>query len=357
MNKKIIIPIVGAALLSGSLLGFDTMNQSNAYNNVNSKLEQGAKSEQTPMQKAQDKLIELTGNTYTLIQGTTGKNTIHFKRESVKDDIIAYKADGKLETISMKINYEDLNGGKYQTKLKETWQALFPREEPKYVNISESIYYEGTISSNALQNKQIYMQENGKAYGIDYAPGEATASLQEEATQVLSRLTDGKIKQGANLDRMYVREGKPNVYQYKYKSKTMNVSFAIEEQTLELLQADVYLKDGKGVDNYEEFQKRENEKSAELKKLTLDTLLKNAMKDAKKMLNLDLKGYKGAAGTNAWDEDYMTFTKEGAPSVTARFNQDGSFSSFTVDKYNQTIDFYGMTIAGPPNEELKLILD
>jgi len=357
MNKKIIFPIVGAALLSGSLLGFDTTNQTNAYNNVNTNIKQSAALEQTPMQKAQDKLRELTGNTYTLIQGVIGKDAIHFKRDSVKDDIIAYKANGKLETIGIKINYEDLNGGKYQAKLKETWETLFPGEEPKYVNISESIYYEGTISSNALQNKQIYMQENGKVYGIDYAPGEAPASLQEEAAEVLSRLTDGKIKQGAKLDRMYVRDGKPNVYQYKYKTKTMNVSFAIEEQTLELLQADVYLKDGKGVDNYGEFQKRENEKSAELKKLTLDTLLENAVKDAKKMMDLDLKGYKGTIGANAWDEDYMTFTKEGAPSVTGRFNKDGSFSSFTVDKYNQTIDFYGMTIAGPPNEELKLILD
>lgn len=357
MNKKIIFPIVGAALLSGSLLGFDTPNQSNAYNNVNSNIEQGAKSEQTPMQKAQDKLKELTGNTYTLIQGTTTKDTIHFKREKIKDDIIAYNANGKLETISIKTNYEDLNGGKYQTKLKETWEVLFPGEEPKYVNISESIYYEGTISSNAMQNKQMYMQENGNIYGVNYAPDEAPASVQKKAAQVFSKLTDGKVKQGAELDRMYVRDGKPNVYQYKYKSKTMDVIFAVEEQTLELLQADVYHKDGKGVDNYEEFQKREEEKSAKMKKLTLDTLMKNAMKDAKNMLDLDLKGYKGARGTNAWDEDHMTFTKEGAPSVTARFNKDGSFSSFTIDKYNQTIDFYGMTIAGPPNEELKLLID
>ncbi|MNJ64431.1 hypothetical protein D3C77_603800 [compost metagenome] len=156
---------------------------------------------------------------------------------------------------------------------------------------------------------------------------------------------------------MYVSDGKPNVYQYKYKSKTMNVIFAIEEQTLELFQADVYHSDGKSVDSYEEFQKRENEKSAKIKKLTLDTLMKNAMRDAKNMLDLDLEGYKGARGTNAWDEDYMTFTKEGAPSVTARFNKDGSFSSFIIDKYNQSIDFYGMTIQGPPNEEVKLLID
>ncbi|WP_339275394.1 hypothetical protein MKY59_30840 [Paenibacillus sp. FSL W8-0426] len=357
MNKKIIFPIIGAALLSGSLLGFDTSNQSNAYNNVNSNIEQGAKSEQTPMQKAQDKLKELTGNTYTLIQGTATKDAIQFKRENFKDDIIAYNMNGKLETFSIKINYEDLNGGKYQTKLKETWKALFPGEEPKYVNISESIYYEGTISSNAMQNKQIYMQENGDVYGVNYAPDNAPASVQKKADQVFSKLTDGNVEQGAKLDRMYVLDGKPNVYQYKYKSKTMNVSFAIEEQTLELLQVDVHHTDGKGVDSYEEFQEREKEKSTEMKKLTLDTLMKNAMKDAKTMLDLDLKGYKGERSADAWDEDYMTFTKEGAPSVTARFNKDGSFSSFTIDKYNQEIDFYGMTIAGPPNEELKLLID
>ncbi|OOC57571.1 hypothetical protein [Paenibacillus ihbetae] len=357
MNKKIIFPIIGAALLSGSLLGYDTTIQANSHNNENVNIKQNAKSEQTLMQKAQDKLKELTGNTYTLIQGTAAKESIHLKRENFKDDIIAYKANGKLETISIKINYEDLNGGKYQTKLKESWEALFPGEEPKYVNISESIYYVGTISSNAMQNKQIYMQENGEAYGVNYAPDDAPASVQKEADLVLSKLTDGKVKQGAKLDRMYVLDGKPNVYQYKYKSKTMNVSFAIEEQTLELLQADVNHTDGKGVDDYEEFQKREKEDSEKIKKLTLDTLMKNAVKDAKTMLNLDLKGYKAARGANAWDEDYMTFTKEGAPSVTARYNKDGSFSSFTIDKYNQTIDFYGMTIAGPPNEEPKLLVD
>jgi ribosomal protein L5 len=357
MNKKIIFPILGVALLSGSLLGYQSLVQADAPNNVNINVSQDIKLDQKLMQTAQDKLKELTGNTYTLIQGTATKDSIHLKRENFKDDIIAYKANGKLETISIKINYEDLNGGKYQTKLKETWAALFPGEEPKYVNISESIYYVGTISSNAMQNKQIYMQENGEAYGVNYAPDDAPASVQKEADLVLSKLTDGKVKQGTELNRMFVRDGKPNVYQYKYKSEAMEVSFAIEEQTLELLQADVNHTDGKGVDSYEEFQEREKEKSAKIKKLTLDTLMKNAMKDAKTMLDLDLKGYKGARGANAWDEDYMTFTKEGAPSVSARFNKDGSFRSFTIDKYDQEIDFYGMTIVGPPNEELKLLID
>ncbi|WP_427180581.1 hypothetical protein [Paenibacillus sp. TC-CSREp1] len=357
MNKKIIFPIVGAALLSGSLLGFDTSNQSNAYNNVSSNFKQGAKSEQTPMQKAQDKLKELTGNTYTLIQGTAMEGFVGFKRENFKYDIITYKKNGELDDIGIKVNYEDLNGGKYQNKLKETWEALFPGEEPKYVGISESIYYEGTISSNAAQNKQIYMQENGNIYGVNYAPDEAPASVQKKATEVFSKLTNGKVKQGAELDRMYVRDGKPDVYQYKYKSKTMDVIFAIEEQSLELLQTYVYHSDGKGVDSYEEFQKRENEKSAEMKKLTLDTLMKNAVKDAKTMLDLDLKGYKGARSANTWDEDLMTFTKEGAPSVSARFNKDGSFNSFTLHKYDQKIEFYEMTIQGPPNEELKLLID
>ncbi|GIO85568.1 hypothetical protein J25TS5_25000 [Paenibacillus faecis] len=357
MNKKIIFPILGVALLSGSLLGYQSLVQADAPNNVNINVSQNIKLDQKLVQTAQDKLKELTGNTYTLIQGTATKDSIHLKRENFKDDIIAYKADGKLETISIKINYEDLNGGKYQTKLKETWAALFPGEEPKYVNISESIYSVGTISSNAKQNKQIYMQENGGAYGVNYAPDDAPASVQKKAAQALPKLTDGKVKQGAKLDRMFVRDGKPNVYRYKYKSEAIEVSFAIEEQTLELLQADVYRTAGKGVDSYEEFQKQEKEKSAKMKKLTLDTLMENAVKDAKAMLDLDLKGYKGARGTNAWDEDYMTFTKEGAPSVTARFDKDGSFSSFTIDKYNQTIDFYGMTIAGPPNEELKLLID
>ncbi|WP_028591409.1 hypothetical protein [Paenibacillus massiliensis] len=357
MKKKKKFPILGVALLSGGLLGYQTLVQADAPNNVNVNVSQGVKLDQKLIQQAQDKLKELTGNTYTLIQGTATKDSIHFKRESFKDDIIEYKTNGKLETIIIKINYEDLKGGKYQTKLKETWEALFPGEEPKYVSISESIYSVGTISSNAMQNKQIYMQENGEIYGVNYAPGDASASVQQKAAQVLSKLTDGKVKQGAKLDRVFVREGKPNIYRYKYKSEAMKVSFVIEEQTLELLQADVYHTDGKGVDSYEEFQKREKEKEAKIEKLTLDTLMKNAMKDAKNMLDLDLEGYKGARATNAWDKDYMTFTKEGSPSVTARFDKDGSFNSFTIHKYNQNIDFYGMTIAGPPNEELKVLID
>ncbi|CAI6079928.1 hypothetical protein PAECIP112173_02748 [Paenibacillus sp. JJ-100] len=356
MNKKIMIPIVGAALLSGSLLGYNTTTQANSSNNVNSSVEQGAKSEQTLMQKAQAKVKELTGNTYTLIQGTTTKDSIHFNRENF-NDIIAYKANGELEHISIKINYEDLKGGKYQTKLKETWDALFPGEEPKFVNISESAFYTGTFSSNAMQNKQIFMKENVHVYGVDYAPDDAPTSVQKKADEVFSKFTDGKVKQGAKLDRVYVSEGQPNVYQYKYKSKAVDVTFAIEEQTMEVLQAYVHHSDGTSVNNYEEFQAREKEKSATIKKLTLDTLMKNAMRDAKYMLNLDLKGYKGERGTNPWDEDSMTFTKEGAPSVTASFNKDGSFRSFVVDKYGQDMNFYGNTIVGPANEELKLLID
>ncbi|RAR43710.1 hypothetical protein [Paenibacillus sp. MDMC362] len=357
MNKKNIFSIIGAALLSGSLLGYDTPIQANSHNNENVYIKQDAKSEQTLMQKAQDKLKELTGNTYTLIQGTAAKESIHLKRENFKDDIIAYKANGKLETISIKINYEDLNGGKYQTKLKESWEALFPGEAPKYVSISESNYSVGTISSNAKQNKQVYMTEKEQAHGVNYAPDDAPVSVEKKAAQALSKLTNGKVKQGAKLDRVFVRDGKPNVYQYKYKSKTMNASFAIEEKTLELLQAGVYQSNGKSIDNYKEFQKNEKEKDAKIKKLTLDTLMKNAVKDAKTMLNLDLKGYKGARGTNAWDKDQMTFTKKGAPTVIATVDADGSFNEFIVEKYGQHLSFGGNTIVGPANEGPKLLIN
>ncbi|MFP4975168.1 hypothetical protein ACE6ED_07150 [Paenibacillus sp. CN-4] len=358
MNKKVILPILGVTLLSGSLLGYQTLVQASASNNVNKSISQEIKLDENQklMQQAQDKLKELTGNTYTLIPGTAMKDVMSFKRENFKYDIISYK-NGKPENIGININYEDLNGGKYQTKLKETWAALFPGEEPKYVNISESIYYVGTISSNAMQNKQIYMQENGGVYGVNYAPDDVPANVEKTAAQVISKLTNGKVKTGAKLDRVYVREGKPDVYQYKYQSKTVKVSFAIEDQTLELIQADVSQTDGQGVDNYEDFQKREETKEAKMKKLTLDTLMKNAVSDAKTMLNFDLKGYKGAQGTNAWDADHMTFTKDGAPSVTAKYEADGSFTSFTIEKYDQIIDFYGMTIVGSPNEEPKLLIE
>ncbi|GGH65567.1 hypothetical protein GCM10008014_45070 [Paenibacillus silvae] len=356
MNKKIIFPIVGAALLSGSLLGFDTSNQFNAYNNVNLNIKQGAKSEQTPMQKAQDKLKELTGNTYTLIQGTAMEGFVGFKRENFKYDIITYKKNGKLDNIGIAVNYEDLNGGKYQSKLKETWEALFPGEEPKYVSISESIYRVGTISSNAKQNKQIYTEDSGSVHGVNYAPDDAPASVQKQAVQVLSKLTNGKIKKGEKLDRVFVLDGKPNVYQYMYKSKTMDVSFAIEDQTLELLQASVQ-SNGEGIDNYNEFKKKEKAKDAKLKKLTLDVLMKNAMKDAKTMINFDLKGYKGARGTNAWDKDQMTFTKKGAPIVIATMNADGSFNSFIIEKNGQHLSFGGNTIVGPANEQPKILMN
>lgn len=357
MNKKKIFPIIGVALLSGSLLGCQTPVQADAPNKVNINASQDVKLEEKLMQQAQDKLKELTGNTYTLIQGTAMKDIVSFKRENFKDDIITYKKNGKLENIGININYEDLNGGKYQTKLKETWEALFPGETPKYVSISESIYLVGTISSNAKQNKQVYMEENGEVHGVNYAPDAAPASVQKTAAQVLSKLTDGKVKQGAKLDRVFVLDGKPNVYQYKYKSKTMDVSFAIEDQTLELLQAGVHHSNGKSIDNYEEFQKKEKAKDAKIKKLTLDTLMKNAMRDAKTMLNLDLKGYKGARGTNAWDKDQMTFTKKGAPTVIATVDTDGSFNDFIVEKYGQHLSFGGNTIVGPANEEPKILIN
>ncbi|MEK5165522.1 hypothetical protein NYE69_24690 [Paenibacillus sp. FSL R5-0527] len=356
MNKKKIFPMVGVALLSGSLLGCQTPVQA-APNTANINASQDVKLDQKLMQQAQDKLKELTGNTYTLIQGTAMKDIVSFKRENFKDDIITYKKNGKLENIGININYEDLNGGKYQTKLKETWEALFPGEEPKYVSISESIYSVGTISSNAKQNKQVYVEENGEVHGVNYAPDAAPASVQKKAAQVLSKLTNGKVKQGAKLDRVFVLDGKPNVYHYKYKSKTMDVSFAIEDQTLELLQAGVHQSNGKSIDNYEDFQKKEKAKDAKIKKLTLDTLMKNAMRDAKTMLNLDLKGYKGARGTNAWDKDQMTFTKKGAPTVIATVDADGSFNDFIVEKYGQHLSFGGNTIVGPANEEPKLLIN
>ncbi|HFL3236650.1 TPA: hypothetical protein ACG3KH_004084 [Clostridioides difficile] len=355
MNKKKIFPILGVALLSGSLLGCQTPVQADSPNKVNINASQDVKVDQKLMQQAQDKLKELTGNTYKLVQGTAMKDFVNFKRENFKYDTISYKKNGKLENISIKINYEELNGGKYQTKLKETWEALFPGETPKYVDISESTYYVGTISSNAKQNKQVYMEDNGELHGVNYAPDDAPASVQKKAAQVLSKLTNGKVKKGEKLDRVFVLDGKPNVYQYKYNSKTMDVSFAIEEQTLELLQAGVHHSDGKSIDNYEEFQKKEKAKDAKIKNLTLDTLMKNAVKDAKTMLNLDLKGYKGARGTNAWDKDQMTFTKKGAPTVIATMNADGSFNSFIVEKYGQHLSFGGNTIVGPANEQPKVL--
>ncbi|WP_238651413.1 hypothetical protein [Paenibacillus piscarius] len=356
MNKKVILPILGVTLLSGGMLGYQTLAQADASNNAKTHVSQAVQPERNLMQRAQDKLKELTGNTYTLIPGTAMKDVVSFKRENFKYDMISY-TNGKPETIGININYEDLNGGKYQARLEEAWKTLFPGEDPHYVNITESIYRVGTISANAKQNKQVYMEENKQAYGVNYAPEAAPPSVEKTAAQAVSKLTHGKIKTGAKLDRVYIREGKPDVYQYKYNSQAVQVSFAIEDQTLELLQVDVHPMDGQGVDNYEDFQKREQAKEAMIKKLTVDTLMKNAMSDAQTMLNLDLKGYQGAIGTNTWDADYMNFTKEGAPSVTGRYEADGAFTSFTVDKYDQSIDYYGMTIVGAPNEEPKLLIE
>ncbi|MFP4975169.1 hypothetical protein ACE6ED_07155 [Paenibacillus sp. CN-4] len=343
MNRKIIVPILGVALLSGSLLGCQAYVQANASNKVNTNASQGVKSDQKLMQQAQDKLKELTGNTYTLIPGTAMKDVVNFKRENFKYDIISYQKSGKLENIGININYEDLNGGKYQAKLEKAWKALFPAENPKYVNISESIYSVGTISANAKQNKQVYMKESEQAYGVNYAPDAAPASVQKKAAQVISKLTNGKVKTGAKLDRVFIREGKPDVYRYRYKSNSVNASFAIEEQTLQLLQASVH--------------QQEKAKGATSKQLTLDTLMKNAVKDAKMMIDFDLKGYKGARGTNAWDKDEMTFTKKGAPTVTATVNTDGSFNDFIVEKYGQYLTFSENTIVGPANEEPKVLIN
>lgn len=342
MNKKIIFPMLGVALLSGSLLGCQTPVQADSPNPVNIKASQDVKLDQKLMQQAQDKLKELTGNTYTLIEGTAMKGFVGFKREDFKDDTITYKENGKLDKIGIKINYEDLNGGKYQTELKETWEALFPGEAPKYVSISESIYLVGTISSNAKQNKQVYMKKDEQAYGVNYAPNDAPASVEKKAAQVLSKLTNGTVKKGAKLDRVFVRDSKSNVYKYKYKSKSVYASFAIEEKTLELLQAGVHYSNGK---------------DAKTEKLTSDTLMKNAMRDAKTMINFDLKGYKGARGTNAWDNDQMTFTKKGAPTVTATVDAAGSFNDFIVEKYGQYLPFDENTIVGAPNEEPKLLIN
>ncbi|WP_342553511.1 hypothetical protein [Paenibacillus sp. FSL R7-0652] len=356
MNRKKIFPMIGVALLSGSLLGCQAPVQADSANKVNINASQHVKADQKLMQQAQDKLKELTGNTYKLIQGKAMKDFVSFKRENFKYDTISYRTNGKLDDIGITINYEDLNGGKYQSKLKEAWETLFPGEEPKYVSISESIYRVGTISSNAKQNKQVYMEENGDVHGVNYTPDNAPASVQKQAAQVLSKLTNGKVKKGEKLDRVFVLDGKPSVYQYKFKSKTMDVSFAIEDQTLEVLQAGVQ-SNGKGIDDYNEFQKKEKAKDAKLKKLTLDTLMKNAVKDAKAMINFDLKGYKGARGTNAWDKDQMTFTKQGAPTVLATMNADGSFNSFIVEKNGQHLSFGGNTIVGPANEQPKILIN
>ncbi|WP_238651412.1 hypothetical protein [Paenibacillus piscarius] len=341
MNSKIIVPILGIALLSGGLLGCQAPDQANASSNkVNASSSQEIKPEQKLMEQAQDKLKELTGNTYTLVPGTAAEGVVNFKRENFKYDMISYK-NGKPDNIGININYEDLNGGKYQAKLESAWKALFPGEGPKYVNISESIYRVGTISANAKQNKQVYMKENEQAYGVNYAPDAAPASVQKKSAQVLSKLTNGKVKAGAKLDRVFIREGKPKVYRYKYKSNAVNASFAIEEQTLQILQAGL----------------EQHAKAAKAKQLTPDALMKNAMKDAKTMIELDLKGYKGARGANAWDKNEMTFTKKGAPTVTATVNTDGSFNDFIVEKYGQYLSFTENTIVGAPNEEPKLLIN
>ncbi|CAI6079932.1 hypothetical protein PAECIP112173_02749 [Paenibacillus sp. JJ-100] len=358
MNKKRILPIIGVTLLSGSLLGCQTPVQADASNPVNIKASQDVKPDQKLMQQAQNKLKELTGNTYTLTQGTGMKGFVNFQREGFKKDSISYKeANGKLDSLNININYEDLNGGKYQTKLKETWKALFPGEEPKHVDISESIYRVGTISSNAKQNKQVFMEDNGKVFGVNYAPDKAPASVQKKATQVISNLTNGKIKKGEKLDRVFVVDGKPNVYKYKYTSKTMTVTFAIEDETLELLHTGAFDSSGKSVASYDEFQKKEKSKDEKIKKLTLDTLTKNATRDAKKMLNLDLKGYKGTRGTNAWDNNILTFTKKGAPTVTATVDSNGSFTEFTVEKYGLQLSYGGLVIVGAPNEDPKILIN
>ncbi|WP_238651414.1 hypothetical protein [Paenibacillus piscarius] len=236
------------------------------------------------------------------------------------ETIYARGLDGSKSFHTGLIRFDDIEDQAFKSQLQQAWTEIFSQGE----EIEEVIIYEYKADTYHIEarneNRSAEFDQGQWTYakqtiGESQVPGAAKAA----ADQAFHRV--GELKQGTrSVSQMVLRPDQQPVYKFVYETNQGSVLIDVQQETNQITRVLAFplsdhldkLKDKK---KYDDLVKR-------TQAIKLDTLQKEAVKQAKAWMKLDLADYN--VSRDEFRFDTLIFTKAGAPAVTALFTSKGT---------------------------------
>ena len=176
---------------------------------------------------AQNKLKEITGNTYSFSKAEPFGNDVAFEIEGQSYSQVIVDAEGTVNFISAQFKYKDLQNAKFKKELKDAWKKAFPKNSQEldivivnYMNSeglkvntgndADQLHKKDTKDREAIENKI-------KSYTLDQLLKTAAKQAKSIMNLDLSGYAAEKVK-GNEDTVMFTKKGAPKV-QGKFNSK------------------------------------------------------------------------------------------------------------------------------------------
>ncbi|GJM70312.1 hypothetical protein HMSSN036_25280 [Paenibacillus macerans] len=282
--------------------------------------------DQALIEAAQNKLKEITGNTYSFSKAEAFGNDVSLEIEGNSYSQVIVDAEGTVKIISVQFEYKDLQNAKFKNELKAAWKKAFPKNNEELdiviVNYTDT---EGLKVNTGNDAGTVYLTNGKLEYStVDVKEKDVPQPVKAAADAALTKI-GGLKKKARSVSGMTIKPNQKPVYNLAYTTDKGNVWIDVEQGTNRIMTVNAMaLSDQLHKKDTKDREAIENK----IKSYTVDQLLKTAAKQAKSIMNLDLSGY--AAEKVKGNEDTVMFTKKGAPKVQGKFNSKGQFYYFEV---------------------------
>ncbi|MCM3703328.1 hypothetical protein [Paenibacillus macerans] len=282
--------------------------------------------DQALIEAAQNKLKEITGNTYSFSKAEAFGNDVAFEIEGNSYSQVIVDAEGTVNIISAQFKYKDLQNAKFKKELKDAWKKAFPKNNEELdiviVNYTDS---EGLKVNTGNDAGTVYLTNGKLVYStVDVKDKDVPQPAKAAADAALAKI-GGLKKKVRSVSGMTMKPNQKPVYNLAYTTDKGNVWIDVEKGSNRILTVNaIALSDQLHRVNTKDREAIENK----IKSYTVDQLLKTATKQAKSIMSLNLSGY--TAEKVEGNEDTVMFTKKGAPQVQGKFNSKGQFYYFEV---------------------------
>ncbi|MFB5678040.1 hypothetical protein ACE3NQ_12620 [Paenibacillus terreus] len=330
-NYNTLIKVVGLTALTGILVAGVSQGAIHAESQTGSaKTSASAAGKQlnsSSIQKAEDKLKELTGKSFTLGKATSIPSGWILTIQGAAGGEVIIGKDGGVQSISVGLKWSDLNASA-QVAMQKALDAVFPASSAKADTVSMRIDY--TDINPKVKNKlQLFTEVNKTTIVVtdgkfDYANGalntkDVPAAALQAAKSVIAKMES--VKKAEALTQAFLIT-KPDSVQYELRfggpASQYPVSVKIDKKTNKAAGFYLgYLQDQYGNKSGAEIDKL----MANLKNADMNKLKKTAVPQIKKSLGMDLSSYKLAKVAN--EPGNAVFTKSGAPSIIISYNSKG----------------------------------
>lgn len=236
------------------------------------------------------------------------------------ETIYARGLDGNKSFHTGLIRFADIEDQAFKSQLQRAWTDIFPQGE----GIQEVIVYEYKADTYHIEarneNRSIEFDQGRWMYakqtiGEDQVPDAAKAAADQAFHKV------GEFKQGKrSVSQMILRPNQLPVYKFVYETNKGSVLLDVQQETHQVTRVVAFpLSDH--LDKLKD-KKKYNDLVKQTKAIKLDTLRKEAVKQAEAWMKLDLADYN--VSRDEFRFDTLTFTKAGAPAVTVLFTSQGT---------------------------------